>query len=196
MRLLDRYRAQGYWEGMASGASVLTTYSGMDPKREPSHPNLVAAATQAYETNGVVFACTLVRMMMLAEASFKFRDLDDKHLFGNESLRILEHPWPGATAGELWARMEQCDSLEGNAFVAKIESDELLLLPPAEVVIVSEIRTARPVSATSTRSATTGTRHADLAPTRRPSRSSSPPTRLLTGRRSPIRWPASVACHG
>lgn len=139
MRLLDRYRTMGYWEGMASGASVLTTYSpGSNGKREPAAQNIVAAATQAYETNGIVFACTLARMMMLAEASFKFRSVRDKHLFGNPDLGILEYPWPGATAGELWARMEQQSSLYGNAFVAKIEDDELLVLPANEIVIVSE----------------------------------------------------------
>lgn len=139
MRLLDRYRSIGYWEGMASGASVLTTYTpGTTGKREPAAQNIVVAATQAYETNGIVFACTLARMMMLAEASFKFRSVRDKHLFGNTDLGILEYPWPGATAGELWARMEQQSSLYGNAFVAKIEADELLVLPANEVVIVSE----------------------------------------------------------
>src|SRR5438045_899314 len=111
-RVTDRYRTMGYWEGMASGASTLTTYGG-DPKREPAAQNLVSAAIQAYESNGVVFACTLVRMMMLAEATFKFRALADKHLYGNRDLRILEYPWPGATAGELWARMEQQDTTGG-----------------------------------------------------------------------------------
>ena len=140
-RVTDRYRDQGYWEGMASGSSILSTY-GSTPNREQAVQNVVAAATQAYETNGVVFACTLVRMMMLAEATFKFRSLTDKHLFGNNDLRILEYPWPGATAGELWARMEQSSSLGGNAFVAKVENDELLMLPANEVVIVSEMVTS------------------------------------------------------
>lgn len=145
MRLLDRvtsrYRDQGYWEGMASGGAVLSTYP-LNPRREQAVQAIVAQAQQAYETNGVVFACTLVRMMMLAEAAFKFRSLADKHLFGNPDLRILEYPWPGATAGELWARMEQSASLTGNAFVAKVETDELLMLPANEVVIVSEVVTS------------------------------------------------------
>lgn len=145
MRLLDqltaRYRAMGYWEGMASGAAVYSSV-GSDPRREGSAQHIVNAATQAYETNGVVFACMLVRMMMLAEASFKFRAKSDKHLYGNQDLRILEYPWPGATAGELWARMEQANSLDGNAFIAKVENDELLMLPPKEVVIVSEVVTS------------------------------------------------------
>jgi phage portal protein BeeE len=139
-RLNNRYRT-GYWEGMASGASVLSV-SSYDPKREAALTSIASAAQQAYETNGVVFACTLVRMMMLAEASFKFRNVKDKHLFGNPDLELLEYPWLNATAGELWARMEQQSSLYGNAFVAKVETDELLVLPADEVVIVSEVVTS------------------------------------------------------
>lgn len=145
MSLLDRlnmrYRS-GYWEGMASGASVLTVSTSLDPKREAATQSMVAQAQTAYQQNGVVFACTLVRMMMLAEASFKFRSLKDKHLFGNTDLELLEYPWPGATGGELWARMEQQASLHGNAFVAKVENDELLVIPADEVVIVSEVVTS------------------------------------------------------
>jgi phage portal protein BeeE len=140
-RLTDRYRS-GYWEGMASGASVLTVNSGMDPKRESGVQSIATAAAKAYESNGVVFACTLVRMMMLAEATFKYRSLKDKHLFGNPDLQLLEYPWLNATAGELWARMEQQSSLHGNAFVAKVADDELLVLPADEVVIVSEVVTS------------------------------------------------------
>ena len=39
-RLASRYRS-GYWEGMASGAAVLTTYGG-DSKREPAVQGMVA----------------------------------------------------------------------------------------------------------------------------------------------------------
>lgn len=140
-RLADRYRQQGYFEGMASGAAVLMTF-GSDNNREPAATNLVAAAQQAYETNGVVFAVILARMMLLSEATFKLRSLTDKHLYGTEDLRILEYPWPNGTTGDLWARMEQDESLAGNAFIAQVENNELLRLPPQEVTIVSEIVTS------------------------------------------------------
>jgi phage portal protein BeeE len=141
-RLNNRYRS-GYWEGMASGAAVLSVFqSNVDPKREAATQNIVAQAAAAYQSNGVVFACTLVRMMMLAEASFKFRRLRDKSLFGNPDLMLLEEPWANATTSELLARMEQQSSLYGNAFVAQVESDELLILPANEVTIVSEVVTS------------------------------------------------------
>ena len=136
-RVTDRYRQTGYYEGMASGAAVLYSYNS-DPKREKPVTNLVAQAQQAYETNGIVWACILTRMMLLSEATFKFRSKVDKRLYGSEDLRILEYPWENATTGELWARMEQDLSTAGGPFIAKIEDDELLRVPPQEVTIVSE----------------------------------------------------------
>lgn len=143
MRLLDRLteryslRDQGYYEGMASGAAVMLSYTA-DQNREKNPIDILTKASQAYQTNGIVWACVLARMMLLSEATFKFRSLTDKHLYGNNSLRLLEYPWPNATSGELWARMEQDVSTAGNAYIWKAEDDLLVRLPPSEVVIVSE----------------------------------------------------------
>jgi len=159
-RLADRYRDQGYYEGMASGGAVLYTY-GSDAKREIPALNLVAAAQQAYQTNGIVWACILTRMMLLSEASFKLREKATKKLYGADDvlrgrrvdLGILEYPWPNGTAGELWARIELDLSTGGQPFIAKVEDDELLMLPPREVTIVSQeivstggIRYRRPIA--------------------------------------------------
>ena len=108
-RLLDRLirRDQGYWEGMASGASVLTTsYAG--PDREPVLPQLAAYAQNANGSNSPVFAAALVRMALFSECRFQYQALDDAHLFGNTSLTKLEKPFgPNSTTGDLLARMEQ-----------------------------------------------------------------------------------------
>src|SRR5215471_17420398 len=119
-RLTSRYqaRAQGYYEGMASGAAVLMTYGG-DDRREIPAQQLVAAAQEAFATNGVVSACMLVRQALVAQAFFKLRNKVDKTLYGTEDLRLLEYPWENATSGDLWARMEQDVSLAGNAFIWK-----------------------------------------------------------------------------
>jgi phage portal protein BeeE len=145
MRLLDRIndrrRAQGYYEGMASGAATMFTFPG-SPDRELAAPNLIVAAQQAYATNGIVFAVILARMLMLSEAVFKLRSKVDKHMYGTEDLRVLEYPWPDGTTGELIARMEQDASQAGNAFVAVVEdgaNPQLLRLPPDEVAIVSKV---------------------------------------------------------
>ena len=140
-RMVDRYRSTGYNEAMASGAAVLTTY-GTDSKREASLQQIVAAAQQAYTSNGVVFACVLVRMMLLAEARFQMQSLVDMRLYGTPDLAVLEHPYPGCTTGELIARMEQDVSLAGNSFTWQAEPDLLVRLPPDEVTIISEVRRA------------------------------------------------------
>ena len=75
-RLLDRYRDQGYWEGMASGAAVYTTY-GADSRREIPAQNLVAAAQQAYATNGIAFAVSTIRAALVSQAVFKMRNKVD-----------------------------------------------------------------------------------------------------------------------
>lgn len=142
MRLLDRvrdrysYRDTGYYEGMASGASVLFEYSGGN-NREQTQKDLISAAKQAYQTNGVVFACILARALLLSEATFKFRSLTDKHLFGNDDLRILEYPWPNGRTGDLWMRMEEDASLAGNAYIWQVAPDMLWRLPPHEMIIIS-----------------------------------------------------------
>lgn len=130
-------RDQGYYEGMASGAAVLLSYT-TDSNREKNPIDILTKAAQAYQTNGVVFACILARMLLFSEARFKFQSLTDGHLYGNDSLRLLEYPWPNGTSGELLARMEQDVSLAGNCYLWKAEPDLIVRLPPAEVVIISE----------------------------------------------------------
>jgi hypothetical protein len=140
-RLWDRLiKRDGYWEGMASGASVLTTsYAG--PDREPVLPQLAAYAMQANSSNAVIFAALLARMALFSEATFQYQAKDDKHLFGNTSLAKLEVPFgPPSTTGYLLARMEQDQFLAGNAYVWDAPGeDRLVRLRPDWTTIVSEV---------------------------------------------------------
>jgi len=140
-RLWDRLiKRDGYWEGMASGAAVLTTsYAG--PDREPVLPQLAAFAQQANASNAVIFAAGLVRMALFSEARFQFQAKDDGHLFGNTSLVKLEEPFgPNSTTGDLLARMEQDVFLGGNAYIWDAPGeDRLVRLRPDWVTIVSEV---------------------------------------------------------
>ncbi len=141
MRLLDRLirRDAGYWEGLASGASVLTT-SYASPDREPVLPQLAAFAQQAHSSSAIVFAAMLVRASLFSECRFQYQAKDDRHLFGNETLAKLEEPFgPGTTTGMLLARMEQDVSLAGNAYIWDPPGeDRLVRLRPDWVTIVSE----------------------------------------------------------
>jgi len=141
VRLWDRLiKRDGYWEGMASGAAVLTTsYAG--PDREPVLPQLDAYAQQAHGSNSVVFSAALVRAELFSEARFQFQAKDDKHLFGTTALAKLEEPFgPDTTTGHLLARMEQDAFLAGNAYIWDAPGeDRLVRLRPDWVTIVSEV---------------------------------------------------------
>jgi len=141
VRLADRlFRRAGYWEGMASGAAVMTTSYG-EPDREQLPPGLAGQALQANGTSSVVFAAEAVRMALFAEARFQFQAKDDKHLFGNTSLAKLEEPFgPDSTEGDLLARMEQDAGLMGNAYVWDAPGEgRLVRLRPDWTTIVSEV---------------------------------------------------------
>ena len=139
-RLWDRLiKRDGYWEGMSSGAAVLTsTYAGSD--REPVLPQLAAYAQQANSSNAIIFSALLARMALFAEARFQYQALDDHHLFGNTSLVKLEEPFgPNTTTGDLLARMEQDQFLAGNAYIWDAPGENRLVrLRPDWVTIVSE----------------------------------------------------------
>jgi phage portal protein BeeE len=155
VRVLDRLSRRSFvdgwdgWGGMgpASGASVLTTTYGT-PGNEPILPQLMSSSMQAYGGNAIVFGAILARLSLFSEASFAFRDLTDKHLFGaNEldgrrltALRKLEAPWPNGTTGELLARMIQDVDLAGNAYIWDA-GDQLVRLRPDWVTIISELVT-------------------------------------------------------
>lgn len=97
-----------------------------------------AYGAQGFPGNSVAFACIDRRMSVFGEATFKWRDLDDKHLYGTTELAKLETPWPGGTAQDLLNRAEQDASLAGNAFIRDC-GNRLERLRPDWVTIVSRI---------------------------------------------------------
>lgn len=132
-------RRSGYWEGMASGAAVLTTTYG-SPDREAILPQLSKWAQSVHASSSPVFSAFLVRMSLLSEAVFTLQAKDDKHLFGNQSLAILEEPWPDGSSGELLARLEQDAGLAGNTFTWRPpDENRLVRLRPDWTTIVSEL---------------------------------------------------------
>lgn len=88
--------------------------------------------------NAVIFGLIDKRLSVFTEATFKYRRLSDKSLFGDESLAKLEVPWPDGVTGDLLARAEQDVSLAGNFYVRDC-GDQLERLRPDWVTIVSEV---------------------------------------------------------
>jgi portal protein len=91
-------------------------------KEEPPDPSYRGYVEGVYQSNGVVFACMLVRLLLFSEARFQFRQLRSGRpgeLFGTRDLRVLENPWPGGTTGDLLTRAIQDADLCGNFFAAR-----------------------------------------------------------------------------
>jgi phage portal protein BeeE len=67
------------------------------------------------------FAAQVVRAMVLSQARFTFRRRrgvsTKRGTYGTNELSILEHPWPGATTGDLISKMEWHAGIAGNAYV-------------------------------------------------------------------------------
>jgi HK97 family phage portal protein len=128
----------GYVGGYYTGGQMLTSTF---PKglSEPILPVFRSFAEAGYGGNAVVFGVILARMSLFTEATFKFRDLASKKLYGTPALEPLENPWPGATTGEMFARMEQDVSLAGNAFIVRRSVDQLERWRPDHVNIISNV---------------------------------------------------------
>ena len=74
-----------------------------------------------------MFGTILVRHLVFSEAEFLWRDRMANgaygDLFSDSELELLQHPWPGATTGELLARMEQDASIAGNFYATIVDND-------------------------------------------------------------------------
>ena len=142
-RLLRRASYSNYWEGQYSGAYPVPSADQSGRGKEGALAGVVRAARDAYAANGIVFACIAARMALFSEARFQWQSQIDRHLFGTTDLRLLEYPWPNATAGELLARMELGASTAGNSYIRRAEpadgTDALLVeMRPDCVTIISE----------------------------------------------------------
>jgi phage portal protein BeeE len=96
-----------------------------------------------YSQNSVVFALTMNRILLFAEARFQWQTLTRGNagdLFGDESLRILEKPWAGATTRDLLTQAELDVSTAGNSYwVQDREYPQYMMrLDPEKVILITE----------------------------------------------------------
>lgn len=120
-----------------SGYSALMSTYGT-PNAEKVLPTFEQYAASGYGGNAAIFSVMDRRNSVFCEATFKYRQLSDKKLFGNTSLAKLEQPWPDGTTGDLLARMLQDVDLAGNAYV-RDAGDRLERLRPDWVTIISRV---------------------------------------------------------
>ena len=97
----------------------LTTMKPLDG--ESVGGNFDAWARETLHRNGVVFGTLLIRMAIFAEARFTWRQRTNGRpgaLFGDQSLRVFEEPWPGGTQDQMLRRAIQDVDVSGNYFGA------------------------------------------------------------------------------
>ena len=147
MRPIDRIgrgRKHSLSFGTGSGSFVQPMFWSSEARgEEPIEADFESYVGRAYKANGVVFACVLARGMVFSEARFQYQRLNGGRpgdLFGDQSLSLLERPWPNGTTGELLWRMEQDASLAGNCFITLVDDRNgrrLRRLRPDYVTIVT-----------------------------------------------------------
>jgi phage portal protein BeeE len=142
---LDAWASQFFsFNGNMYGLGLNQTLAGSEVTIEGNFTGLVR---DAYKSNGVVFACMLVRMLTFSEARFAYRRLKDGRpgdLHGGGSdmrapavrdLELLRTPWPNGTTGDLLTRMIQDADLAGNFFATR-QGNRLFRMRPDWVSIV------------------------------------------------------------
>lgn len=127
------------------GGQAPTTMAGQ--KQESIGDDFRGIAAGAYKSNGVVFACMLVRQLLFSEARFKYRNLSTGQIFGDPSLLPLERPWHAGTTGDLLSKAIQYADLAGNAYFARRPNGRIMPLRPDWVDIIIGSRTSDSVGA-------------------------------------------------
>lgn len=92
--------------------------------------------------NPILLACMIIRISTFSEIRFAFQDRSAvgtgaHKLFGTQDLALLEHPWPGASTGDLLGRMELDASMYGNSYWWKSAPDTLTWLDPTRMKILT-----------------------------------------------------------
>ena len=94
------------------------------------------------QRNPIVAACVANRLLVFAEARFRFQQWNDGRpgrLFGTADLGLLEAPYgPGSSTGDLLARMEMDASHYGaSAHVLHPAGDRLVRVDPQRLMVVT-----------------------------------------------------------
>lgn len=136
---LNQFSFNGIGYGFGGQAGIQQSMPGQATEMAPN--NFVGLASHAYASNGVVFACMLVRQLLFSSIRFQFQNIRNgkpSDTFGTKDLQILEQPWVGGTTQDLISRMTQYADLGGNGYVAKNGSELVLMRPDWVDIIVGE----------------------------------------------------------
>jgi HK97 family phage portal protein len=137
---VDQWAAMFMLNGLGSGGTLVQN-------REEIGGDFRGYIDGVYKSNGVVFACMLVRQLLFSEARFQFRQLSNGRpgdLFGSKALERVEKPWPNGTTGDLLTRMIQDADLAGNAYVRRTAQGVERLRPDWMTIVLGGPRGSQP----------------------------------------------------
>lgn len=120
-------------------ANVQQTLAGHVTEMAPN--TFVGLASHAYQANGVVFACMMVRQLVFSSVRFRYQRIRDgkpSDMFGTKDLRLVERPWTGGTTQDMLSRMIQDADLAGNSYWTVIGGEFVRMRPDWVDVIVEE----------------------------------------------------------
>lgn len=118
------------------------TTMGQTPTEEIG-ANFLGLINGAYKSNGVVFACSMVRMLCFAEARFQWQNMSGGRpgdLFGTKALAPLEEPGQNKTTGDMLSRAIQDVDLAGNWYAVRNGAGVRRLRPDWVVVMAGSKR--------------------------------------------------------
>ena len=124
------------------GTDVTQTLTGGERIETPAS-DFVGLAQSAYRANGVVFACMVVRQSVFSAVRFTYQRMANgrgSDLWGDESLNILDRPWPGGTTQDLLSRMIQDADLAGNSYWTMLDGELVRLRPDWVRIVLAERR--------------------------------------------------------
>jgi hypothetical protein len=101
---------------------------------------LESATAELVSSCAPLAAAMDVRVKVFSEARFRFQEMRDGRmgrLFGTESLRLLERPWPGAGSEHLLAGLEMYGSIFGNGYGIE-DNGQIIYLDPCKTVVIGE----------------------------------------------------------
>lgn len=113
---LDDYHAQvmNY-----AGQGYLTGRMARGGNSESIGHDFEAYVNQAYQANGIIFACSVARMMVFSQIRFMYQNMlsgRPEDLEYDEALKILERPWPNGSTNDLLCRAIQDADFAGNHY--------------------------------------------------------------------------------
>lgn len=127
--------------GQTYTVPVQTTMPGQ--KAETIANSFEGFVTGGLMGNSVIFGLASVRIRVFSEVRFQYQRFNKGRpgdLWGDQSLQILEAPWPGGTTGDLLALMLLHSDFAGNAYIVPINGQLVALRPDWVDIILGDRR--------------------------------------------------------